>query len=302
MSNKVSDAASSNDGRVKLLLRWGLYPLSWFVVLTAFHILLTHEINPRLVWASTIGLLGVTYLLVEWRFPYEQRWSMSFKSFLADMKFAIINTAFVTAVSATLALFAISLSSEVVGPATFWPVPVQLLLCLLIFEAINYSIHRLMHEGRGAVGRILWRVHAAHHLPPRLYLIMHAVFHPLNGILIQVVALVLPIWFMGYNQEVVVMFLIINGFHGLISHFNVDVRMGWLNYLFIGSELHRYHHSAKVNEAKNYGATLSLYDQLFGTFYYKPGAAPKNLGVSPKSGLPPYERSFDVLKLPFVRK
>lgn len=302
MIDKATSSTNSDKGTMRAMVRWGLYPTSWLVVLTAFHILHTHQINPRMVWGCTIGLLAGVYLLVEWRFPYEKRWSMSLKSFIADMKFALINTFFVAGLSATLALFAISLSDVSAGPATGWPEPIQLALCFLIFEAINYSIHRLMHEGHGSIGKFLWRVHAAHHLPPRLYLIMHAVFHPLNGIVIQAAAIILPIWFMGYSPEVVVMFLIINGFHGLISHFNVDVRMGWLNYLFVGPELHRYHHSANVDEAKNYGATLSIYDQLFGTFCYKPGVAPKNLGVSPKSGLPPYERSFDVLKLPFVRK
>ena len=97
------------------------------------------------------------------------------------------------------------------------------------------------------------------------------------------------------------MFLMINGMHGLISHFNVDIRMGVANYLFVGPELHRYHHSANVDESKNYGATLSIFDQLFGTFVYNPGKAPKELGVDPATGLPAYERFFAVLKLPFSR-
>lgn len=38
--------------------------------------------------------------------------------------------------------------------------------------------------------------------------------------------------------------------------------MGWMNHVFIGPELHRYHHSADFNEAVNQGATLSLFDVL----------------------------------------
>ncbi|MBL4766772.1 MAG: hypothetical protein JKY94_03535 [Rhodobacteraceae bacterium] len=51
--------------------------------------------------------------------------------------------------------------------------------------------------------------------------------------------------------------------------------------------MYLYHHSADVNEAKNYGATLSIYDQLFGTFVYHPGIPPKEFGVHPNSGQPP---------------
>jgi sterol desaturase/sphingolipid hydroxylase (fatty acid hydroxylase superfamily) len=123
----------------------------------------------------------------------------------------------------------------------------QLVACLLIFEAINYTLHRAMHELRGPVGRLLSSLHAVHHPPPRFYFIAHAVFQPLNGIIIQGLATTLLIWSIGYDQRIVTMFLLINGIHGTISHFNVDIRMGWLNNLFLGPEFHRDHHSTNVN-------------------------------------------------------
>jgi sterol desaturase/sphingolipid hydroxylase (fatty acid hydroxylase superfamily) len=294
-----SSATTPTNSIARQVVRSGLYPASWAIVLGSFHLLHTTTFDPRSLWAATIGLLGFAYLLVEFMLPYETRWSMSWRSFLADLRFVVINTGSIAGLSALLALGTISISGKLSGPATAWPEPLQLAACLLIFEGINYSLHRAMHEMKGHVGKVLWQTHAAHHLPPRLYLVMHAVFHPLNGVIIQGLAIILPIWLMGYSEKTVTMFLIINGMHGLISHFNVDIRMGWANYLFVGPELHRYHHSANVNEARNYGATLSIYDQLFGTFVYRPGVAPSALGVSPDSGMPPYERTFDVMLLPF---
>jgi sterol desaturase/sphingolipid hydroxylase (fatty acid hydroxylase superfamily) len=170
---------------------------------------------------------------------------------------------------------------------------------LLVFEALNYAMHRAMHEMKGPVGRFLWLSHAAHHLPPRLYLIMHAVFHPINAVFIQTFAIILPIWLMGYDQKAVTMFMMINGLHGLISHFNVDVRLGWFNYIFVGPETHRYHHSADVKEAKNYGNTLTIFDILFGTFVYKPGKPPAELGVDANAGFPSYDKTLSVLAMPF---
>ena len=171
----------------------------------------------------------------------------------------------------------------------------------LIFEFLNYHIHRGMHELRGSIGRVLWHIHAAHHLPDRLYLLMHAVLHPFNAVFVQGIAIIAPIWVMGYQPEAVLIFLVINAFHGIISHFNVDLRLGWANYLFVGPEVHRYHHSAKTSEAKNYGATLTLWDQIFGTFVYRPGTAPVELGTGPDEKLPNYQSVFSVLVLPFRR-
>jgi sterol desaturase/sphingolipid hydroxylase (fatty acid hydroxylase superfamily) len=112
-------------------------------------------------------------------------------------------------------------------------------------------------------------------------------------------AIILPLWALGYTAKAVAIFSMINGLHGLISHFNVDVRMGWLSYVFAGTETHRYHHSADVNEAKKDGTKRMLYDILLGTFVYRPGVPPAELGVSPKTGLPPYDRFFAVMALPF---
>ena len=281
-------------------VRWGLYPASWAVVLVGFAFIWTGSVDPRAIWGATTGGLVAAYLAVEFAIPYEARWRMTWRSFLADLRFAVLNGASVAGLSAMLALFAISLSESRQGPASDWPPAFQLAASLLIFEAVNYTLHRAMHELPGPWGRRLWAVHAAHHLPPRLYLAMHAVFHPLNGILIQGVAIILPVWVMGYDPRVVAMFLMINGMHGTISHFNVDVRMGWMNYVFVGPELHRYHHSANVVESKNYGATLSIYDWMFGTFVYRPGVPPAELGVDPGNGFPDYERTWRVLKLPFA--
>jgi sterol desaturase/sphingolipid hydroxylase (fatty acid hydroxylase superfamily) len=284
---------------IRSLVRWGLYPASWLLVLFGFHRIIEWGHDPRLVWGQTIGVLFVVYLGIEITLPYRARWAMTWRSLFSDLKFVVVNAGVIGAISVGLAQFTITLNGDVDGPGRDWPIPVQVLATLLIFEAVNYALHRTMHEMRGPVGRFLWRTHAAHHMPPRLYLVMHAVFHPLNALLVQALAITVPIWLMGYRPETVAIFLILNGMHGLLGHFNVDVRMGWFSYVFAGTETHRYHHSANVNEARNYGATIMLYDLLFGTFVYRPGVPPAELGVADDSDLPPYERYLQVLALPF---
>ena len=84
------------------------------------------------------------------------------------------------------------------------------------------------------------------------------------------------------------MFFMINGMHGLISHFNVDVRLGWFSHVFAGTETYPSHHSAVMSEAKNDSATPLIDDLLFGTFVYRAGVAPAELGTAAASRLPPH--------------
>ena len=289
----------THDSLIRTLVRWGLYPASWAVLIFGFYRIVVLQADPASVWTQSTGILMPVYLLIEFTLPYEKRWAMTWASAWADLKFVVLNGGTIFAVSAGLAWFTISTAGLHLGPASDWPLAAQVVAALLIFEVINYTVHRAMHEMRGPFGRFLWGTHAAHHLPPRLYLVMHAVFHPINAVIIQAGAIILPVWLMGYSPQAAAMFLMINGMQGLISHFNVDVRAGWLNYVFVGTELHRYHHSAMAEDSGNFGATLSVFDLLFGTFVYHPGVPPQELGVDPKSGLPAYERFGAVLALPF---
>lgn len=285
----------------KSILSWTIYPFSWLIVALTYW----GAEADYYKWAIAPTILGASliffYLICERLIPYERRWQMTWSSFLSDLKYLVSTSAFSAIIGAALGYFTITAAGSSDGYASHWPFLLQLALCILVYDGINYALHRAMHEAQGKFGHFLWRVHAAHHLPPKVYIMMHAVFHPLNVLANSVVVMVLPIWFMGYDPRVVTLFLLVNSMHGLISHFNVDVRMGWLNYLFVGTELHRYHHSADISEAKNYATIVPIYDLLFGTFVYRPGVPPKNLGVAPEAGYPDYGNYAKVLALPFSK-
>jgi len=86
----------------------------------------------------------------------------------------------------------------------------------------------------------------------------------------------------------------------VISHFNVDIRTGWLNYVLVRTELHRFHHSASLVESKNYAVTFSFLDVLFGTFYYRE-IFPKRIGVVDASAYPKSNEFWKVMRMPFER-
>jgi sterol desaturase/sphingolipid hydroxylase (fatty acid hydroxylase superfamily) len=188
-----------------------------------------------------------------------------------------VNGGMVTALKFGLGWLALDLSRLNTGLVTGMPVIFEFLAVVLTFEFFQYWYHRLSHDGRGPVGRWLWTQHVAHHLPEKVYLLTHSVGHPLN-FAISLAIVQLPLVTLGARPETLFLFNALMGLQGLISHFNVDIKAGPLNYLQVGTELHRFHHSANLDEAKNFGVLTPFWDLVFGTFRYNPRRLPDALG------------------------
>ena len=127
---------------------------------------------------------------------------------------------------------------------------------------------------------------------------MHAVGHPINAVYVRAL-LMLPSIFFGFSADAIFAATVLTAFQGMVAHFNVDLRAGYLNYILMGTELHRYHHSAAPNEGKNYAAVVTVWDQLFGTFDYHPGSLPEALGVHDPKIYPNSDQLGRVLLIPF---
>jgi sterol desaturase/sphingolipid hydroxylase (fatty acid hydroxylase superfamily) len=62
------------------------------------------------------------------------------------------------------------------------------------------------------------------------------------------------------------MFGIFVAVNGMLQHCNVKMRFGFLNWIFATAELHRWHHSKKLEESNtNFGNNIILWDILMGT-------------------------------------
>ncbi len=129
---------------------------------------------------------------------------------------------------------------------------------------------------------------------------MHAVFNPINA-LITVIIIQTPLILLGISPEAALVATLLIDLQSLISHFNVNIKAGFLNYIFIGTETHRFHHSANIDEAKNFGNTLAIWDILFGTFYYKPNAQPEKLGIDRQKDYPQSTDLLKVISFPFKK-
>jgi sterol desaturase/sphingolipid hydroxylase (fatty acid hydroxylase superfamily) len=283
---------------LKRSITHGLYPLMLFGVLTVTYLAIDRGWNATAVYFYATLAMVATLLAVERLMPMRRDWSMTLHSAWRDLRYIAFVAPTIAILRWSFSLLAVHIASTRSGPMSAWPLIPAAIAYLLAFELLQYGAHRFSHSNRGAVGRFLWRAHATHHLPDRVYVLMHAVFHPVNAFL-NVLAAQIPLLLMGPPPGAVLLAMLLIDLQSLVSHFNADMRAGYFNYVFIGTELHRHHHRADQAPHCNFGNTLTIWDQVFGTFDYRPGQAPMALGVYDPREYPPSEQVLEVLALPF---
>ncbi|AWZ01725.1 fatty acid hydroxylase superfamily protein [Rhodobiaceae bacterium] len=281
-------------------VRYGAYPMTLLVALFVIVETIGHGWGYGVATGFFLGGLVVLLIALEMLFPMKRKWKMTWASFLRDLKYITVGACTTMVVRYGGLLLAFFASVGASGPLSGRPFFESFIVALLVFEFFQYWHHRLSHEMSGAVGGFLWRIHAAHHLPDKVYVLMHAVGHPLNDLISRHLLLAGVVLMLGASPEVVFAFGILTAINGTFSHLNVDIRAGGLNYFLVSTELHRHHHSADRAQSKNYGATIPFWDQVFGTFVYDPGVAPDRLGVDEPDLYPQSNSFWQVMKLPFV--
>ena len=282
----------------KNAVRYALYPLLLLSVIATIAAAIRFQWNFKLVYGLATLVLVFTLAIIERIIPLDQRWSMTGKSFLRDLKYIVIDAPTIALAKTAFGIWAIYYSERHPALLRNSPLWLEVVIFLVVFEFFQYWYHRLSHEAPGKLGSVLWRVHVAHHLPDRVYVVMHAVFNPINA-LISAAIVQAPLILLGVSPAAALAASLLIDLQSLVSHFNVELRAGFLNYIFIGTETHRYHHSASREESGNFGNTLALWDLVFGTFVYRPGVVPQQLGVENPSLYPDSSRIFEVVTLPF---
>ena len=288
------------EGETSRFIQYGFYPLLFAAMLgyAAFELS-----QPTGQLGSYYGVyliaLVVVMLLVETLHPLRAEWQMTKASFLRrDLPYMAIGGLTLVLVNYAAGWAILHFGMARGAAHETLPLVPAVLLVLIIPDFLWYWVHRLSHEGRGRIGQWFWRMHLAHHLPQQVYLLMHGVAHPLNTIIVRAI-LTVPLFLLGFSAEALFVANLVVGLQGFVSHFNVDIRAGWVNYVLMGTELHRYHHSADPAQAKNYAAVVTLWDLLFGTFYYRPGVVAQRLGVEHPAHYPRDRELIKVLALPF---
>ena len=279
---------------VRPVLTYGTYPLLALLTAAGSGLAITRDLDRT----ATIGVLTLLTIVVAFTVervnPLLDRWKMTKESFVRrDLPF--IGLGFVVEQLATMGVgvvAALTVAPGGFGPLSRLPLAAQALIALLFQDLLWYAYHRAAHT----FGR-LWRVHFLHHSPSQVYVLMHPVFHPLDLIVSRLVISLIVFRFSGLTPDAAFIALAVLGLQQTVSHVNTDMRTGWLNYLLIGAETHRYHHAA--GERVNYGAAVPIWDMLFGTFVYRPQRVPEMLGLEDPAAYPDPRRFLAALAYPF---
>ena len=201
--------------------------------------------------------------------PEYIEWNISGNDIMTDSLHLLVSHTFIPRfleISLYVSLFTVSLNISNSFDIQLWPnhwnIFFQLIIAMLISQFGEYWMHRLMHENK-----LLWKFHATHHSPNRLYWLNAARFHPIDALLINLVAYI-PLILLGANVIVLLLVSIWINVHGLFQHCNIHLRLGPLNYIFSMCELHRWHHSRIESESNaNYGNNIIFWDFVFGYYF-----------------------------------
>ncbi len=248
-------------------------------------------VDPNLSGTALIIGSYAILAIAERIWPWQRSWLHSRGDLRTDVGLALSN-GIVTALLGPAVLAGVALlgaaASEALGQGlwpTHWPWVAQLALALVLAEFGEYWFHRAMHEIPA-----LWRFHATHHSAPRLYWLNAARFHPIDLFFVTVFKGI-PLVLLGAGLPVFALVNLFSAIHGAYQHANLPVRLGPLNWVFSLTELHRWHHSKRMQEANhNYGGNLILWDLIFGTRWLpKDRDPPEAIGIE---ALPHFPMGF----------
>lgn len=253
--------------------------------------------------SAILGLVSMIAMVVivscERLIPFRADWNNSRGDIITDILHNIFSS-YIAIEIAKLGLLMLLLPVVAVASAEsgfeywpeHWPMIAKLVLAAVLVEFGCYWIHRAGHETE-----LLWKLHATHHSPERLYWLNAGRDHPLGAVLTTVASIPLII-IIGVDEKTMVLYYVMQSIHGLFQHANINVKLAWLNWVFSMAELHRWHHSTKIKEANNnYGLTLIFWDIVFGTRFLPHLRGPDQIGIE---AMPLFPKGYlQQLTIPF---
>ncbi len=185
----------------------------------------------------------------------------------------------VAILTATVAWLASAVGTTGVWPST-WPLVTRAALLVLLGEFFYYWAHRLAHEVEP-----LWRLHATHHSPTRLYWFNADRFHPFD-LLVLGAARAIPAVALSADVDAIAIQSLLVSVCGKLQHVNVELALRPWNGLFATADWHRWHHST-IQTHCNYGNTLIVWDRIFRSAYRPTdGSGPENVGLADMPAFP----------------
>lgn len=152
-----------------------------------------------------------------------------------------------------------------------WPV---LVACFFAEDFAFYWFHRISHERRW-----FWASHVVHHSSLHLNFTT-AVRRTWTGVLGLSFIFWLPLSFIGFPPEMVLMFFAISSVYQFFVHTEAVKRLGPLEWVLNTPSHHRVHHAVNAQYLDaNYGGVFIVWDRLFGTFVREDAKEPPRYGI-----------------------
>ncbi|MEL7121305.1 MAG: sterol desaturase family protein [Bacteroidota bacterium] len=150
-----------------------------------------------------------------------------------------------------------------VGEYIPWQIPVNIwttLLCLILVDFIYYWEHVIEHKVR-----ILWSYHSIHHSSPIYNYTTALRVSFIDGFVTWV--FYLPLVLIGFHPYIIFLCFFFVLMYQFWLHTEIIGKLGWFEKIFMTPSQHRVHHgSDKMYLDKNFGALLSIWDRIFGTY------------------------------------
>lgn len=267
--------------------RWG-YWLSWLLwpVLYGLGLLGSYwalgSARPLVAFNTVYLSLVLVIAALERLMPFEPQWLHDDGETPANLAHTAFTKGLVqiaAAAAASLGMATATVVQPVVAPAAglwpaAWPLFAQVVLGLVIAELGLYVAHRVAHEWPA-----FWRFHALHHSVRRLWVVNTGRFHIVDTCFKAVLGQI-PLYLLGAPLAVFLWISAVTAITGLLTHCNIALRTGPLDWVFSTPGLHRWHHSKRLEEGnRNYGENLVLWDLLFRTYYNPPRRPPADIGI-----------------------
>jgi sterol desaturase/sphingolipid hydroxylase (fatty acid hydroxylase superfamily) len=270
---------------LKYALSWVLWPALFIICMsiTAYGFAQDQVI---LYFNVAYIFLIIAMIALERWMPHEHEWTRSDGQIFADIAHTISSKGTVQLLflfSAVIGLAEWVKPMVDQGPGLLgvqlwplgWPLWAQVCLGVVAAEFGLYWAHRLAHQTP-----VIWRLHAIHHSVKKLWFVNTGRFHVMDSVF-KIALSFGVLLLLGAPMEVVKWLSAITAFIGMMTHCNIEMRFGWLNYVFNTPELHRWHHSKVLDEGnRNYGENVIIWDLVFGTYYNEARRPPVDIGMS----------------------
>ncbi len=220
-----------------------------------------------------LGLFALLALVEAW-VPRRVRSQTRKTRWVTNWGITIANTVLLNALAFALPLLAVGAAIDAgqQGWGLFnnvsLPIAVEIIAVILIMDFAIWLQHLVTHKVP-----FLWRLHRVHHADVDIDVTTAIRFHPLE-IAFSMLLKIGLVYLLGPAAIAVILFEIILNGTAMFNHANIKLPL-WLDAIvrrvIVTPDMHRVHHSVHREEHdSNYGFSLSIWDQIFGTYIPQP--------------------------------